>query len=115
MGGCQDGVDGDDFARRQRARRQNTADLFGDEADTEQMAEAMQKSSSRGRGDVEESHGDESAHTDAANVKMAPPGPRKRIISLVGWKFSELAVMAAALGLVPRVPIVQAQKTRMRK
>ncbi|KAK3170759.1 hypothetical protein OEA41_002841 [Lepraria neglecta] len=77
----QDGLDGDDFARRQRARRQNTAELFGDEADTEQMAEAMQKSSSRGRGDVEESHGDESAHTDAANVKMAPPGPRKRIVS----------------------------------
>ena len=80
-GVCQDGFDGDDFARRQRARRQNTAELFGDEADTEQMAEAMQKSSSRGRGDVEESHGDESAHTDAANVKMAPPGPRKRIVS----------------------------------
>lgn len=28
-GGCQDGESGDDFARRQRARRQNTADLFG--------------------------------------------------------------------------------------
>ena len=80
-GVCQDGFDGDDFARRQRARRQNTAELFRDEADTEQTAEAMQKSSSRGRGDVEESHGDESAHTDAANVKMAPPGPRKRIVS----------------------------------
>ena len=80
-GGCQDGVDGDDFARGLRARRQNSGDVFGDEADTEQMAEAMQKSSSRGRGDVEESHGDESAHTDATNVKMTPPGPRKRIIS----------------------------------
>ena len=34
-GVCQDGESGDDFARRQRARRQNTADLFMNDAEAE--------------------------------------------------------------------------------
>ena len=79
--GCQDGVDGDDFARRQRARRQNTAELFGDEADLEQIAEAMQKPNLRGRDPSEDIHENKSAQTGTANVKMEPPVPRKRIIS----------------------------------
>ncbi|KAL2042402.1 hypothetical protein N7G274_004893 [Stereocaulon virgatum] len=79
-GGCQDGVDGDDFARRQRARRQNTAELFEDDADLEQIAETLQKSNPRRKDPTEDLHENQSAQTDAANVHMEPPVSRKRII-----------------------------------
>ena len=42
-GVCQDGESGDDFARRQRARRQNTADLFLNDTETEGQLEKEKK------------------------------------------------------------------------
>ena len=86
-GGCHDGVDGDDFARRQRARRQNTVDLFNDdddEANVTALAEKMQRAQEpRGRDEglglqpLEE----ESAQTDAVNVHKDPSGSKKRFLS----------------------------------
>ena len=80
-GGCQDGVDGDDFARRQRARRQNTAELFGDEFMGQEMAEVMQGDGLRGMEATEGIREKESAQSDAVNVKAATPSPRKRTLS----------------------------------
>ena len=79
-GGCHDGVDGDDFARRQRARRQNTVDLFSDddEANVTALANAMQRTTEpRGREEGLQPLEEESAQTDAVNVHMDPPGSEK--------------------------------------
>ena len=93
-GGCQDGDRGDDFARRQRARRQNTAELFeDDEFSAKKIEEAIKKSSvrpsaaqgegeyPRGREDAPKTQEGDRSKTDAANVRTVPPGARKRIMS----------------------------------
>ena len=83
-GGCHDGVDGDDFARRQRARRQNTVDLFSDddEANITALANAMQRPPEpRGREEGLQSLEEESAQTDAVNVQLDPPGSENHFLS----------------------------------
>ena len=98
-GGCQDGESGDDFARRQIARRQNTADLFGtNETEAEALKGALEKvkqdgtkasyvtksrsRSPRSKGDSQDSKANgDYFHPDASNVRIAPPTPRKRLVS----------------------------------
>lgn len=81
-GGCNqpDGEWGDDFARRQAARRQNTADLFDD---------GSKNATQRGRNDGLKGQGsssvaddaDDSSHPGSAKVQLSAPTPRNRIIS----------------------------------
>lgn len=83
-GGCHDGVDGDDFARRQRARRQNTVDLFSDddEENIAKLAEKMQRTMEpRGREEGLQPLEEEAAQTDAVNVQLDPPSSEKRFPS----------------------------------
>ena len=81
-GGCHDGVDGDDFARRQRARRQNTVDLFSDDGNFEALPEAMQRPSGpRGRVEELQALEKESAQSDAVNVQIGRPGSGKCFLS----------------------------------
>ncbi|KAL6715235.1 hypothetical protein ACLMJK_007499 [Lecanora helva] len=101
-GGCQDGTtggSGDDFARRQMARRQNTADLFGgDEAEAEALKGALEKvkldnrtkripvsktgsrspKESKNRAPNKEEN-DGSSQPDDQGIRIAPPTPRKRL------------------------------------
>lgn len=90
--GCQKGDSGDDFVSRQQMRRQNTMDLFEDNC---MEANALGKSErdvtkslktegdcSKGREDTPKDEAqDDSLQTDSANVRVASPGTRKRIIS----------------------------------
>ena len=82
-GGCHDGVDGDDFARRQRARRQNTVDLFSDDDSVEALAaQAMQSPPEpRGRGEGLQALEEEPAQSDAVNVQTGAAGSAKRFPS----------------------------------
>lgn len=81
-GGCQDGGEtGDDFARRQMARRQNTADLFGEELGVGKGEEEEEDGARGSNGMVEGVQGVEAEQMDAVDVQIAPPGPRKRIAS----------------------------------
>lgn len=96
-GGCSDGYgigeSGDDFARRQMARRQNTAELFEDDlsmgngkgdAQTKKnglVAKQRDGEKPRGREDAPNPQSDEATDTDAVNVKLGNPGARKRVVS----------------------------------
>lgn len=96
-GGYQDGdgvgESGDDFARRQMARRQNTAELFEDDfvpdkgvgdAQTKRngpIASQWNGEYPRGREGAPKSQEDNVAHVDAANVKLGTPGAQERILS----------------------------------
>lgn len=89
--GCSDGENGDDFARRQMARRQNTVELFGDDAPISQgsgdasgngpVASPWDGEYPRGRDDVPNTQSDEATNAYDANVKMGTPGARKCILS----------------------------------
>jgi len=90
-GGCQEGDSGDDFVSRQKMRRQNTADLFGDddmEAEALEKADRDIKRSSKAEGEYPNGREDapklkddgESFQVDGANVRVASPGARQRII-----------------------------------
>lgn len=93
-GGClqSDGDRGDDFARRQMARRRkDTKELFEDvemeygNKETGNGKEAHgsegEANFSRGREDGAQGPGREKSQTDAANVRLATPGARRRIVS----------------------------------
>ena len=93
-GGClqSDGDRGDDFARRQMARRRkDTKELFEDvemeygNKETGNGKEAHGSEGegkfSRGREDGAQGPGRENSQTDAANVRLATPGARRRIVS----------------------------------
>ena len=95
-GGCQDGDRGDDFARRQHARRQNTADLFRDDLSEERVEQATKRVAvrpmtlsqaennrpSEAGADVLGNVEDGGSQTDAATVRnTVPPSARKRILS----------------------------------
>jgi len=85
-GGCHqpDGEWGDDFARRQAARRQNTADLF-DEQNLERTVDGAE----RGRNSTDESNdttsdacnASSSSQRGTANIMLSAPKERKRILS----------------------------------
>ena len=91
-GGClqSDGDRGDDFARRQLARRrQDTKDLFED-VDIDYGNKETGKDKKPNGGEGEYPRGRESgphtpenpnSQTDAANVRVSAPGARKRILS----------------------------------
>ena len=72
--GCQVGESGDDFANRQKARRQNTADLFATDVGGETALKGMTDGEERAKEGQEENA---SAQTDAVNVRIAPPDTRK--------------------------------------
>lgn len=92
-GGYAEGDRGDDFAKRQQARRQSTADLFQDQILVDKGEQADKEKLNRsGTGKTEgetpnDSEGpleipdEESSPTDGADVRTAPPGPRKRTLS----------------------------------
>lgn len=90
-GGCQDGYGegdrGDDFARRQLARRQNTADLFDDDDLAEKVETALKNNRSAAEQDgtpVKEDGKGKGKLNPAgkAHACMAPPPPaRKRALS----------------------------------
>ena len=82
---------GDDFARRQMARRRrDTKELFEDAVDVEYghkekgdrtTTEASQGEFPRGREEGTQSPKTPNPHTDVANVRLVTPGARKRIVS----------------------------------
>lgn len=91
-GGClqTDGDRGDDFARRQMARRRkDTKELFEDvemehgnkELGNGKKADGSESEYSRGREDRTQAPERENSQTDAANVLLATPGARTRIVS----------------------------------
>jgi len=84
-GGCNqpDGEWGDDFARRQAARRQNTADLFGEDLEKD-MNDAKRGSNDdvKARSSSLEAHDtDPSSYTDAGDVMLPAPKECRRIPS----------------------------------
>lgn len=91
-GGCiqSDGDRGDDFARRQMARRRkDTKELFEDfdmvlghnETVNGKKADGGVGEYPRGREDGTQAPETESSQTDAANVRIATPGARTRLVS----------------------------------
>ena len=90
-GGClqSDGDRGDDFARRQMARRRDTKELFEDyemdhghkEKVNGKKADGGEGEYSRGREDGPSSPTKQKSQIDAANVHLVTPGARKRIHS----------------------------------
>lgn len=96
-GGCfqSDGTRGDDFARRQIARRRkDTKDSFEDvnveygnketsnrEISNGKRADGGEGESPRGREDGSQAPEARNPQTDAANVRLATPGTRTRIVS----------------------------------
>lgn len=91
-GGClqSDGDRGDDFARRQMARRRkDTKELFEDteteygnkETGNGKDADGGEGEYPRGREDQSQALERENPQTDAANVRHVAPGARKRIVS----------------------------------
>lgn len=92
-GGClqSDGDRGDDFVRRQMARRRkDTKELFEDievdygnnkEPETGQKADGGEGEYPRGRDDGPKTPEKKNPHTDTANVRLAAPGARTRIMS----------------------------------
>ena len=91
-GGClqSDGDRGDDFVRRQMARRRkDTKELFEDveidygnkEAENGKKAEGGESEYPKGRGDAPKTPEKKKPQTDAANVRLITPGSRTRIPS----------------------------------
>ena len=91
-GGClqSDGDRGDDFARRQMARRRkDTKELFEDfemdygskETGNGKKADGGEGEYPRGREDGPQTPGKENSQTVASNVHLATPGARTRIVS----------------------------------
>ena len=91
-GGClqSDGDRGDDFARRQLARRRkDTKELFEDvvvdygnkETANGKKTDVGEGEYPRGREDKTQLPGRETWQTDAADIRLATPGARKRIVS----------------------------------
>lgn len=91
-GGClqSDGDRGDDFARRQLARRRkDTKELFEDvvvdygnkETANGKKTDVGEGEYSRGREDKTQEPERENSQTDAVEVHLATPGARKRIVS----------------------------------
>ena len=91
-GGClqSDGDRGDDFARRQMARRRkDTKELFEDvemehgnkETENAKKVDGGKGEYPRGREDRTQTSEKANLHTDAVNVPLVIPGARKRIMS----------------------------------
>ncbi|KAL9101287.1 MAG: hypothetical protein Q9163_003439 [Psora crenata] len=89
-GGCADGNGnrGDDFARRQEKRRQNTSDLFADEyaAETEAKAGVQEQEEYPGSNvdDVSNAIPSVDPEPPSTSAHPSPPAPRRRQISPKG-------------------------------